>query len=234
MRPMPHVLAALLILGWFGQGSAAADPIVIGSVIGSGSCVPFGCSVVTRYQQAYDAASFPGIVALSGFTFFNVINNGFGDRSLDPAFYELRLTTTARGIHALSPSFDTNLGADLQLVFAGELSGDVIPPDGQLSFTLPAPFTYDPAAGNLLLDVRKIGGRQFGDDGAFLDYNEDRSVAAAIFDLDGVFVNNSNGLVTGFAVDAVPTPEPATLGLFGLGGAAMAIRRRVRRQSPRT
>jgi hypothetical protein len=179
MRPTPHVLAALLVLGWLGQGSAAADTIVVGRVIGSGSCVPFGCSVVTRYQQAYDAASFPDIVTISGLTFFNVINNGFGDRSLDPAVYELQLTTTTRAIHALSPSFDANLGADLQLVFAGELSGDVVPPDGELTFGLPAPFTYDPAAGNLLLDVRKIGGRQFGDDGAFLDYNEDRSVAAA-------------------------------------------------------
>ena len=48
MRSTPHVLAALLVLGWLSQGSAAADPIVIGSAIGSGSCVPFGCSVVTR------------------------------------------------------------------------------------------------------------------------------------------------------------------------------------------
>src|SRR4029450_11694734 len=81
-----------------------------------------------------------------------------GPRSLTLRIYA---STTSHSIAGLSTTFAENLGADNTLVFSGTLiwatanlpgPGDTRQFDIVFPFT--TPFLYDPAAGNLLLDLQ--------------------------------------------------------------------------------
>jgi hypothetical protein len=205
-----------------------ADSIVAGAPGDSATCIPFGCMDVDRYQQVYSGTLFPGLFTISAIAFPYTLDRM--SPAIDPAEYTIRLSTTNREVGGLSSvDMASNVGGDVVLVFSGPLTGDV-PRGGALTFTLPVPFAFDPGAGNLLLDVIKSGGVFFGDDGVYLD----SSTA-----LDGVsgslwrsgntyFVNPSFGLVTAFAGDPAPVPEPATMLLFATGAAGLFARLRRR------
>ena len=209
--------------------SARADPIIVGVPGDSATCIPFGCRDVDRYQQVYSAGLFQGVFSISVIAFPHTIDSM--SNGIDPAQYDIRLSTTSREIGQLnSVSLDSNVGSDSSVVFSGPLAGEV-PRGSSLSFMLPIPFTFDPRNGNLLLDVVKRGGVFFGDDGVYLDSSGR---------LDGVsssvwtFGNTSHdspsfGLVTEFSGQAAPVPEPATILLFATGAAIGQLTRRRRR-----
>src|SRR5207249_8841041 len=79
---------------------------------------------------------------------------------------QIDLSTTSAGDDGLSTTYANNVGADDTVVFTrGALtlsSAFTGPPDGPKDFdiiiTLTTPFLYNPALGNLLLDVRNFGG----------------------------------------------------------------------------
>jgi hypothetical protein len=73
-------------------------------------------------------------------------------------------STTTRSVAGLSATFAENIGADNTLVFSGTLNwatGNLPGPGNTRQFDVVFPFTtpflYDPAAGNLLLDIRLSG-----------------------------------------------------------------------------
>jgi len=73
-------------------------------------------------------------------------------------------STTTRSVAGLSATFAENIGADNTLVLSGTLNwatGNVPGPGNTLQFDMVFPFTtpflYDPAAGNLLLDIHLSG-----------------------------------------------------------------------------
>jgi hypothetical protein len=122
------------------------------------------------------------------------------------------------------------LGADNTIVFSGALSlssSFTGPPGGPKNFdiiiNLTTPFLYNPAAGNLLMDVRNFNAgttTQFDATGSTTG-----DAVSRIF-TSGSGVNSptadfsdSNGLVTQFTFAAVP--EPGTLALVGATGVAM-------------
>lgn len=222
--------------------SARAESVKVGQVVTGGYCVPFGCSPGTTYQQVFDASLFPNVFDIRGVDFFNTMANSGGDAHIDPAHYELWLSTTSAAVNGLNPTdFAQNRGADSTRVFAGTLGGtggEVPPgPNSTLSFTWSSGFHFDPRTGNLLLEVRKTGGSFFGDDGTYLDSQENMIGSSHVNDFGSAASRNntSMGLIVRFngtfgeAVDpTAPVPEPATLLLIGGGMATLAIRRRRR------
>lgn len=220
MRTIIKALLVTVCLG--GLGLLQAGVIVIGVPGAATNCIPFGCNFIagTVYQQVYASSSFSEPITISDIVFYN--RSGASFRSGD---YTLSLSTTSKLVDGLDTvNFDSNLGPDNQLFWSGPLSGPA--PAPEVVF-LGAPFGYDPALGNLLLDLRVSNGGP--DSGLYLDaYSGD---AAGLFSRAHNFGGGFEGygLVTGFSYGEAGIPEPATLSLLGLGLAALAFLRRRRK-----
>jgi hypothetical protein len=242
-----NCLIAAVLLPTSSTIPARADSITAGSITGWGACVPFGCAGATIYQQVYSSALFPHVLSITGLEFFNTVDHFMGDRSIDPAQYEIWLSTTRVAVNHLDPVvLDSNHGPDAARVFSGWLggsaAGDVPPgPLATLAFTWTTPFTYDPLSGNLLLEIRKAGGRLAGEEGTYLDFDEDEPGMSLVSNHapDDYWNNRSAGLVTRFngigpGGTASPVPEPGTMVLLGTGiiGAVLRLRRHAARSAP--
>jgi hypothetical protein len=218
-------LAALAVVVTALPAATRAETIVVPSnretVVGNtGNAIPFGRSSTSnepvRYQQLYDASEFIGIgdvITISEIRFR--IDDGTpeeGPTTFD--LIEVRFSTTSVANDELALVLDDNLGADDTMVFSGSFTWDACgigtdpcsgpyPQPFDLAIPLTTPFIYDPAAGNLLLEV-------FNDDltpviNYFLDQenNTDDSVSRVV-ELrelgtgDPLFSGNSAGLITQF------------------------------------
>ena len=167
----------LFVLVWASAGmKTTAQTVVVPRIMQGAegnfySCYPFDVGIYNfksmRYQQVYAAYEFmdvagPVLITRIGFrpdgrygwTFDEVLPN-----------LQINLSTTTAGPDALSTTFAANIGADDTMVYSGPLhissqfsgpSGG--PMDFDIQITLTTPFLYDPSAGNLLLDIRNIGG----------------------------------------------------------------------------
>jgi hypothetical protein len=140
----------------------------------------------------------------------------------------ISLSTTSADWNSLSSTFANNIGGNNTVVFNGNLAqarafGDT------LSIIFSTPFTYNPANGNLLMDVFATGtsavnGNIFFDTNG---YNNDslngNTYLGRVFECGSgnVCVNNGYGLVTGFSTSAV-TPEPGSIMLLGSGLLSLA------------
>jgi hypothetical protein len=190
-----------------------------------------------RYQQVYAASQFPGAGLITQIIFRP---DAFAGHAFSSTLSDIQidLSTTQAADDGLSTTYANNVGADDTIVFArGPLtlsSAFTGPPNGPKDFdiiiTLTHPFFYNPANGNLLMDVRNFGGgiTTFFDavfttgDGTSRLYNQNVNGTTGSTD--------SAGLVTGFTI--VPEPSTAAM-LFAGGGTLLAWfvgRRRRQRQ----
>ncbi len=236
-------LLGLTAVGWLAVPAVHADvtaPIAFEAVEGNaaseGPFEAFG----RRFQQVYDAMGFmDGPVTISAISFR-------ADESVDAPIDTTRgsdafplvfkLSTTSASAGTLSSLFDDNVGGDATTVFSGPVSlstGTVggSPNAFDVTITFDTPFSYDPSAGNLLLDIAKSSSDIFAD--ALLLDAED-SADDGIASLSGLSpdaaqgIGSSLGLVTDFTVGGVqviPTPSAVLMGL-GLLGLGLTRRRR--------
>ena len=129
---------------------------------------PTGGPTSVRENFVFDASQFGGLSGPSFLTQFawrpDTIPGFSGPRTVTLQIYA---STTTRSVAGLSATFAENIGADNTLVFSGTLNwatGNLPGPGNTRQFDVVFPFTtpflYDPAAGNLLLDIRLSGNGQ--------------------------------------------------------------------------
>ncbi len=121
-------------------------------------------AVRLRLQDVYDGSLFTnGPVRIKALRF----RRDHTVASYPAADVDVRLTlsTTSKSPGALSTTFSENLGVDAKTVFQGALhlsSTNAVPTGGPAPFDVEIPlaatFDYDPAAGNLLLEIRTFTG----------------------------------------------------------------------------
>ncbi len=229
------LVGALLLLGAINPAHAIEPTVVVPNSArttegNSNNGYPFdlGQTGLTsqRYQQVYAASQFGGGGLITQIIFRPDAFAGQAFTSTLPDI-QIDLSTTSAADDGLSSTYADNVGADDTVVFVrGALtlsSAFTGPPDGPKDFdiiiTLTTPFLYNPALGNLLLDVRNYGGgtTTFFDavfttgDGVSRVYNQDVN--------SGTGSTDTEGLVTGFVI--VPEPSSAALSLAG-GGTLLA------------
>jgi hypothetical protein len=238
-RPLA-LLGALLFLGAINPAHAIEPTVVVPNSArttegDTNNSFPFNIGIIgipsQRYQQVYAASQFGGLPSGGGLitqiifrpdaTFGNAFTSTLPDIQLD-------LSTTSAPDDGLSTTFANNVGANDTVVFArGPLtlsSGFTGPPGGPKAFdiiiTLTTPFFYNPAMGNLLLDVRNFGGGSTTVFDAVSPLGDGVSrVFSALNVNEPTGITDSAGLVTGFII--VPEPDSAVLLLAG-GGTLLA------------
>ena len=241
MRPSRRILSLSFSIAIGVVASpAVADVIVPGGLTGiegnTNNAFPFiNTAAGMRYQQVYGASEFSTMVLIDAVLFrpdaliASAVSGTLSSVQID-------LSTTTFGPDGLSSTFATNIGADNGTVFSGALLLSTSntgpgPKNFDVQITFTTPFLYDPALGNLLLDVRNFGGGSWS--GFALDaHNAADSISRVFSSPSNVAATSglvdSRGLVTKFRTRAVP--EPATLLLIGGGLAASMVGRRLSRR----
>jgi hypothetical protein len=214
-------LVALLVCYAAMAAVGLAGVITIGELGDAYNSFPFGnpslCLLPeahmcpgSHYQQAYSAAGFPNAMSITEVSFVNAY---YGDSpTVRVATYVMSLSTISAGIDTLSNTdFDSNLGPDNTWFATRFLSG------GMSTITFAGgPFFYDPAAGNLLVDIR------INDPGLLAttgDYPARNGSAVGIFSRYQDFSEHGSvgyGLVTQFTADEVPEPGTFSLCLLAV------------------
>jgi hypothetical protein len=244
-------MLALLMAGHSSRGATVVAPL--GKLIVEGNThnyYPFnigatgGAGDSQRHQQVYGASDFASTGGVVSITQIAFRPDAFVGRafSLTLTDIQINLSTIMLGPDGLSLVFANNLGPDDTIVFARgplSLSSDFTGPAGgpmdfDIVITLTTPFLYNPAAGNLLMDVRNFGGGTT----TILDAEQVTGdsigrVHTTLSSPGGVNSptaghGDSGGLVTQFTYSPVPEPGSACLVAIGAGLCYMSVQRRFR------
>ncbi len=190
---------------------------------GNGSSTSTAGPASVRWLQINDASQFGALSGPSFLTQFayrpDQIVGQSGPRTFTLQIYA---STTSRSVADLSTTFAENVGANNTLVFDGtvNLTTGNLPGPGntrQFDYVFPftTPFLYDPAAGNLVLDL------QINSSGSALTFD---TVFPGDPAIGRVFSSGSSSATTGDIFPShvtqftfVPEPTVAVSVLFGLG-----------------
>ena len=181
-----------------------------------GTHQPHGASTFRdawRYQQVYGSVEFPQqpiLIRELRFRPCATYGNAF---ATTVANIQFNLSTTTQNPVALSPTLAENVGPDDKMVFQGPLSISsqfVGPAGGPKAFDiivpLSQPFLYDPARGNLVVDIRNFSGSTASLTGG----QADPDVAGRVM---GTVVTATTGVVDSGADAIQIVYSPATSGL---------------------
>jgi PEP-CTERM motif len=230
---MRQVIAIVVVLGSSAcafVNAARADSFLVapntlatteGNASGS-----VGPNTTFQIQEIFDASQFSGTgpIDITALLTRPDKNNTFNLQEYSS--YQVTLSTTTQTVSGLSSTFASNVGADAKVVFDGPLTlttantplaggtGGVKQFD--LVTTLSIPFLYNPANGNLLLDIQATTGTNSGLSFDFDSSSTINSVFTNIGTSFGAILHE--GAVEDFEYQTpLATPEPATLTLLGTG-----------------
>jgi hypothetical protein len=184
------------------------------------NAIPFGSASgpgAGEYQEIYSASLFGGPVDLTSFAFSP------DTTGLYSANVVLRLTTTSVSVGSLSNNLNSNFATPLTTVFSNAAFSESVTGGSEtfsLVFDLTTPFLYNPASGNLLLDVLISGQTYSG-------FGFSRSDAGPIISraYNVAIGNNADsvGLRTTIGFTSVPEPGTMFLTLVGLATALVVV-----------
>lgn len=206
-------LAAALFLSSALVAAPAGAAVVVGTPSIGGNCYPFGCGYSGTYQQVYGASAFSGPININTIEFF--FPSGGNPWTDNSGSYTLAFYLTSQPVNGLSTNPATNQGTLLSNF------GTFTP---GLSYTFVGNgFTYDPALGNLLMQVMSSGTPVDSNALAFSYASNDAMSNLYRSGGTGALTASTNGLVTGFSM--TPVPEPSTwalmlVGFFAIGTVA--------------
>ena len=236
----------------FASPAIASSLVVPGPGTGNAQApTPFNYygSSGSQVQQIYASSFFPGEELISGFSFRaypGAAPSFFFSNTVNISDVVIQLSTTSAGADESgslpSATFADNLGSDATTVYSGALTLSTAatgigaqPFDYTVTFS--QPFLYDPADGNLLLDVTipsgaKVSGSGFG----FLTFDTVNTIDDGIYSVVNISSGSASsgtlstaGAITSFVVSPVAAPEPSTwvmmIAGFGILGAGMWQRR---------
>lgn len=147
LRFIRGVIASLFALA---MSNAQAGIVTIGNHDFSNADLMFPYAM--RYQQLYDASQFADAINITRISFF-AFPMGAETEWNGVSTYRMTVSTTTTALGALNLRFADNVGADASVYDTETFSG--APAYGDLiSFT--GSFNYDPALGNLLVDIERI------------------------------------------------------------------------------
>jgi hypothetical protein len=179
-----------------------------------------------RYQQVYGASDFAALTPSGGgflieiqFRMDSVFGFGFSEVAHD---LQVNFSTTARGPDQLSAVFSENIGPDETTGFRADqfrfsaTPTTISPQPFSITIGLTQPFFYDPAQGNLLLDMRSSSPfiPTIPHFDAWNRPGDSVSRAVGLYNSDSARTIDTAGIVTEFSFRAVP--EPSSLALLGL------------------
>jgi hypothetical protein len=204
----------------------------------TGNCFPFGCAYSGDYQQVYTSSQFSGPITITNLEFFNTQYDS-GATAMNSGNWTISLSTTSADWNNLSSTFASNIGPDNTQVFSGNLAqpwafGDT------LAINLSTPYTYNPANGNLLMDVQ-VTGASAPSGPIFFDTNGIGDLGTILgrvfcYGCGGISgaVDNGYGLVTEFSTNASAVPEPSFVFLLGAALPMIGIGQMLRRRRAET
>jgi hypothetical protein len=185
-----------------------------------------------RYQQVYAASEF-GLdpIFIEAMLFRPDSDTGAAFSANHPSV-QINLSTTLNGPDTLSSTFASNVGLDDTIVRSGALSFssvDAPGPGNTRAFDILIPFTipflYNPALGNLLVDVRIDAATelstQFDAENTFGDSTSRVFATAGSGSLSGAV--DTRGLVTQFQTSPVNGVPDAGSTLLFLGAAILGL-----------
>jgi hypothetical protein len=240
---LKHPLYLLFLSLAFLCSGLQANSLIVGQPpkLNTGDCDPFGCPGffgLTTYQQVYVSSQFPtGPIDIQALTFFDVQVQNSG--TVAGGLYTLSLSYTSNAPGALSITNPSdNVATDFQTFFVGNLPSLVDIGNGGRQMTINgAPFTYNPADGNLLLTVTVANPL---DEATWAYFDQAAQLAQTTNAYFGLFNgapisggNTVGGLITQFSYSpaTAPVPEPASLLIVFGGIAALGCYRWMRANS---
>jgi len=186
-----------------------------------------------RYQQVYSSAAFSainpsgGIITALAFRFETPMLGG------DVTQLQIDLSTTSKPVDGLSATFAQNVGTDDTIVYDPGLGVFVGggPPNYPILVPLNHSFLYNPAAGNLLMDVRILQ-QNFGPAGQFDASSQLGDPVSRVYQFD---VNATTGITDTYGLDTAfivtPVPEPSTYMLGGFGTLVLLVGRYIQNKT---
>lgn len=171
----------------------------------------------STFQQIYSAGAFSGPITITGVSFASANGEG-GSGGTFVGAVTISLGTSAQTAANVSDTYADNQGSDLTNVYTGIVTESLTESDVfDLSFNFSAPFTYNPANGDLLFQVTTGAIAYSGTDLYFdADTNSDVSEVFNSSPSSSGSAWPGYGLFTEFTYTAqspTTTPEPSSLPL---------------------